>query len=37
MENPTLNEIIKSSPVIVHSGRYAYLKGAEKELNGHFY
>lgn len=36
MENPTLDEVIKSSPVIVHRGRYAYLKGQEKELKNHF-
>ncbi len=36
MENPTLNEVIKASPVVVHRGRYAYLKGQEKELKNHF-
>ncbi|OGD67924.1 hypothetical protein A3F08_03510 [Candidatus Berkelbacteria bacterium RIFCSPHIGHO2_12_FULL_36_9] len=36
MENPTLNEVIKASPVLVHRGRYAYLKGQEKELKNHF-
>lgn len=36
MKKPTLNEVIKSSPVIVHQGRYAYLKGQEKELKNHF-
>ena len=34
MEN--LNEVIKSSPVVVHKGRYAYLKADEKNLNNHF-
>jgi hypothetical protein len=32
----SLDEVIKSSPVIVHKGRYAYLKGKEKELKDHF-
>ena len=36
MENPTLDEVIKASPVVVHRGRYAYLKGQEKELKNHF-
>ena len=36
MENPTLDKIIKTSPVLVHKGRYAYLKGQEKELKNHF-
>lgn len=36
MKEETLNEIIKKSPVIVHKGRYAYLKGKEKELKNHF-
>lgn len=36
MENPTLDEVIKSSPVVVHKGRYAYLKSQEKELRNHF-
>ena len=31
-----LDEIIKSSPVIVHKGRYAYLKAQETTLNNHF-
>jgi len=31
-----LNEVIKNSPVIVHEGRYVYLKGDEKELKDHF-
>jgi len=33
---PTLNEVIKSSPIIVHSGRYAYLQGQESEIKDHF-
>jgi len=36
MEILTLNEVIKSSPVIVHKGRYAYLQGKETELKDHF-
>ena len=36
MENPNLDEAIKASPVVVHRGRYAYLKGQEKELKNHF-
>ena len=36
MGNSNLDEVIKSSPVIVHKGRYAYLKGQEKELKNHF-
>ena len=36
MENPTLDEVIKASPVLVHRGRYAYLKGNENELKNHF-
>ena len=31
-----LDEVISSSPVIVHRGRYAYLKGQEKALGEHF-
>jgi hypothetical protein len=31
-----LDEVIRSSPVLVHKGRYAYLKGAEKDLKNHF-
>lgn len=36
MGNPTLDEVIKSSKVIVHKGRYAYLKAQEITLNNHF-
>ena len=36
MGNPTLNKVIKSSKVIVHSGRYAYLKAQETAINNHF-
>ncbi len=36
MPEPALQDVIRSSPVIVHKGRYAYLRGAEKELKGHF-
>jgi hypothetical protein len=31
-----LDEVIKSSPVTVHKGRYAYLKGNERVLGKHF-
>ncbi|MFH1972636.1 MAG: ACT domain-containing protein [archaeon] len=33
---PTLDEVIKASPVIVHKGRYAYLQGEETEIKNHF-
>jgi|SRR3989339_722070 len=33
---PTLTEVIKASPVIVHPGRYAYLKSQDKQLKDHF-
>lgn len=36
MKNPTLDKVIKSSPVVVHRGRYAYLISQEKELKNHF-
>jgi hypothetical protein len=36
MKKPSLAEVIKSSPVIVHKERYAYLKSPEKELKNHF-
>lgn len=36
MENQNLDEVIKSSKVIVHKGRYAYLKAKEDEINNHF-
>jgi len=36
MENKDLNKVIKSSPVVIHKGRYAYLKSKEKGLNDHF-
>jgi len=32
----SLNETIKLSKVIVHKGRYACLKGKEKEIKNHF-
>jgi hypothetical protein len=32
----SLDEVIKSSPVVVHKGRYAYLKTKEHELKDHF-
>ncbi len=31
------SEVIKSSQVIVHRGRYAYLKGKENQLSNHFF
>jgi hypothetical protein len=31
-----LNEVIKTSEVIIHKGRYAYLQGEEKEIKNHF-
>ena len=31
-----LNEVIKTSPVFIHNGRYAYLKSQEKQLKNHF-
>jgi hypothetical protein len=31
-----LNEVIKTSPVIVHKGKYAYLKTKDTKLNNHF-
>ncbi len=32
----SLATVIKESPVIIHSGRYAYLKGTETNLKNHF-
>jgi topoisomerase IA-like protein len=32
MKKLTLDEVIKLSPVIVHQGRYVYLKGQEKNF-----
>jgi len=37
MRNPTLDEVIKSSKVIVHRGRYAYLKARETAVDNHFF
>lgn len=34
--SPSLEEIISSSKIIVHKGRYAYLKTREKDLGKHF-
>ena len=34
--NPELQKVIKLSPVIVHKGRYAYLKADETEIKNHF-
>jgi hypothetical protein len=31
-----LAEIIKTSKIVVHPGRYAYLKAGETEINNHF-
>jgi len=36
MGSPTLDEIIKSSKVVVHRGRYVYLKAQETALGNHF-
>src|SRR3989344_7372553 len=36
MSKQELNQIIKSSPIIIHKGKYAYLKSHEKELRNHF-
>jgi len=36
MEKQNLDEIIKSSQVIVHKERYAYVKTKEKTLGDHF-
>ncbi len=36
MGKPSIDEVIKTSKVIIHSGRYAYLKMREKSLNNHF-
>lgn len=32
----SLKEVIKSSPIVVHKGRYAYLKGAQTKISDHF-
>jgi hypothetical protein len=37
METPSLSEIIRTSTVVVHEGRYAYLQGQETELKDHFF
>jgi len=34
---PTLDEVIKSSKVTVHRGRYAYLKAQKTAINSHFF
>lgn len=36
MKNPSLDEVIKSSPVLIHKSRYAYLKCQEKDIKKHF-
>lgn len=36
MEDLTLAEIIKSSKVVIHRGRYAYLRAQETVINNHF-
>ena len=36
MGSPTLDEIIKSSKVVVRRGRYVYLKAQETALGNHF-
>lgn len=37
MENQILENIIKSSKVVVRHGRYAYLKAQEDAINNHFF
>ena len=37
MINASLDEVIKSSKVFVHRGRYAYLKAPETAINNHFF
>lgn len=34
---PSIEEIIKTSSVIIHQGRYAYLKTKDINLNKHFF
>lgn len=34
--NMDLDDVIATSEVVVHDGRYAYLKADEEELNDHF-
>ncbi|MBT3406540.1 ACT domain-containing protein [Candidatus Woesearchaeota archaeon] len=36
MTETTLDEVIKSSPVTVLAGRYAYLKGEDTNIRNHF-
>ena len=36
MDNPSLDEVIRSSQVVVHEGRYAYLKAREAGPGDHF-
>ncbi len=36
MESQTVDDIIKSSKVIVHRGRYAYLRAQETVIGDHF-
>ena len=36
MENSALDEVIKTSKVILHKGRYAYLKADEFSSDNHF-
>jgi hypothetical protein len=36
MGSESLDEIIKSSPVLVHKERYAYLKGEAEQIHEHF-
>jgi len=37
MKKTDINNIIRSSKVIIHKQRYAYLRTEEKELNDHFF
>ncbi len=32
-----ISEVIKTSSIIIHSGRYIYLKTKDKNLNNHFF
>jgi hypothetical protein len=36
MKIPLLKEIIRTSPIVIHQGKYAYLKADEKNLGKHF-
>ncbi|MDP2860823.1 MAG: ACT domain-containing protein [bacterium] len=36
MGKPSIEEVVKTSEVVIHSGRYAYLKTTDKKLGNHF-